>query len=269
MKTLIGKSGYLFLINDDGKELEIHCDNLCRISDVTLSRYTFSNYYIFVYPDKSYLYKQYLPDQYVVKYRPAFDIYKAKFNENCIDLTDCLQDGYYKTDTHIHFKGSYSVYKKFIETIQVNYAKEIHIDEKECELSSLHCGLGDLTWYENLGEQKIDATDTYYFNAEYSFYCQYTIIDGPIRFLTYALEDITIDLLDKVVNWEIISSSIIYIQNNGPKVIIFYDSFLLQSLKLYFDLFEVYFIKSVYDPNLITTINPDFVFEFRIERFLF
>jgi len=38
---------------------------------------------------------------------------------------------------------------------------------------------------------------------------------------------------------------------------------------LYIDLFyEVYMIKTIYNNNLIKLISPDFVFEFRVERFL-
>jgi len=32
---------------------------------------------------------------------------------------------------------------------------------------------------------------------------------------------------------------------------------------------EVYMIKNTYDETLVDKINPDFVFEFRVERFLF
>ena len=33
-KTLIGKNNYLFLINDSGQELKIHCDNLNLVNDI-------------------------------------------------------------------------------------------------------------------------------------------------------------------------------------------------------------------------------------------
>jgi hypothetical protein len=275
MKTLIGKSGYLFLMNDESKELDIHCNNLCTVNDLNLHRYTFKNYLLFVYPDKSYLFSKYLPDNYIATYRPSFDIYKQKFNERCIDLLDCLHgDVYYKTDTHINFKGSSFVYKLFIETVnnlfQLNLKlKHLNIESKIGELSHLNLGVGDLIWFGNLGNQVIDeTTDTFYFDSNYSFYYKYVIINGPIRFLDYSLNDKTLSLQNNVVNWDIISNSIIYIYNKGPKILIFYDSFLLQSISLYFDLFEVYFVKSVYDNVLINKINPDYVFEFRIERFL-
>jgi hypothetical protein len=80
-------------------------------------------------------------------------------------------------------------------------------------------------------------------------------------------------LEDKIVSWEVISKYILYINNNilknKYKVLIFYDSFLLSTISLYMELFkEVYMIKSMYNEEIKKLINPDYVFEFRIERFL-
>lgn len=63
-------------------------------------------------------------------------------------------------------------------------------------------------------------------------------------------------------------------ENNGEqkqyKVLLFYDSFLANVLDLYLKLFkEVYMIKDIYDRKYIEYIKPDYVFEFRVERFLF
>ena len=75
------------------------------------------------------------------------------------------------------------------------------------------------------------------------------------------------------LTWDILSDYILYQKNNiknKNKVLIFYDSLLLSGIDLYLDLFgEVYFSKSVYDINLINLIKPDYIFEFRCERFLF
>jgi len=83
-KTLIGKENILFLINDESEELKVHCENLLKIQDTTLSRYIHKNTYIFVYPNKSLIYKDYLPNEYVVQYRPAIEIYKNKFKNKII-----------------------------------------------------------------------------------------------------------------------------------------------------------------------------------------
>ena len=270
MKTLIGKQGYLFLMNDSARELDVHCKNVCLVNDLTLSRFTFPNYCLFVYPDKSFLYKDYLPDQYVAKYRPALEIYQSILKERCIDLLDCLKgDVYYKTDTHINLKGGYIVYQTFIQTVNHLFSwnlvpKQLDLQQKTCTLSSLQIGIGDLTWPNNLGDQIIDPMDTYYYHPSLSFYCK--PLDG-VKILNEYLEDKTDTIT--FIDWEIVTKYVFYVYNKGPKVLIFYDSFLLQSLGLYFDLFEVYFVKDVYSSMWIERIKPDYVFEFRVERFLF
>jgi len=282
-KTLIGKNNVLFLINDACKELEAHCNNLNLVKDNTLSRYQFKNYLLFVYPNKSFIYKHCLPDEYVVKYRPAFQIYNNKLKTNIYDLYEILkneEDVYYKTDTHINNKGNYIVYNYFIKILNQRLGlnvipKKIHLNVIHCELSTLQCGIGDLTWSDNLGNQTLsDKKDNYYFNDDIKFYCFYKIInENNIRFLNYNLKDNTKQLEGQIVNWDIVSKNIIYIKNNNAiplKVIIFYDSFLLAILSLYFDLFnELYLIKNIYDNEIINKIMPDFIFEFRVERFLF
>jgi hypothetical protein len=287
-KTLIGKENFLFLTNDSGQELKIHCDNLNLISDPNLSRYNFDKFLIVVLPNKSYIYRKYLPDNYHVKYRPALEIYKNKFNNKLIDAYDLLKDEedvYYKTDTHINLKGNYIIYKNFIEKVNEIYnlnlnIKNIKILSKSCHLNTLKYGIGDLTWADNLGNQELqDINDTYYYSEDFiDLYNSYVIKDeNDIRFLDYKIVDITKKLEEKneFTRWEIVSNHIIYKKNiekndNPIKVVIFYDSFLLSILPLYLDLFyEVYMIKSIYDNSLINLIKPDYVFEFRVERFLF
>jgi len=119
-KTLIGKNNYLFLINDTNRELEVHCNNLLLVNDITLSKYKNTNYILFIYPNKSLIYKKNLPDNYIVKYRPALDLYKNILGDKMIDLYDLLKDEediYYKTDTHINLKGNLLVYNYFINLI--------------------------------------------------------------------------------------------------------------------------------------------------------
>jgi hypothetical protein len=136
-------------------------------------------------------------------------------------------------------------------------------------------GIGDLTWKSNLGEQVLtDIKDIFYYNNEITwFYCKYIIKDdNNIRFLDYNLNDNTSALKETIVCWNIISKYIINIKNTNKipmKVIIFYDSFLLSVLPLYFSLFnEIYFIKNKYSDDIINLIQPDYIFEFRVERFL-
>tara|TARA_B110000046_G_scaffold156802_1_gene167770 strand:+ start:9959 stop:10219 length:261 start_codon:yes stop_codon:yes gene_type:complete len=82
-KTLIGKEGYLFLINDACRELEVHCDNLNLVNNEDLPQLQFDNYRLMVIPNKPLYYKKYLPNEYVCQYRPALDIYKIKHKIIC------------------------------------------------------------------------------------------------------------------------------------------------------------------------------------------
>jgi hypothetical protein len=239
---------------------------------------------IFIYPNKSLIYKDQLPNEYNVKYRPGIDVYKQKFKKNLYDLYEILKnekDIYYKTDTHINNKGNYLVYKYFIEIINIRLGlnieyKKIDLDIINCELKTLPYGIGDLTWSINLGDQYLeDIKDNFYFNEQISwFYCIYKIQkDNNIRFLKNDLIDNTDNMEGEGVSWDIVSNYIIYIKNNNKinlKIIIFYDSFLLHALPLYFYLFnEIYFIKEIYSNEIVELIKPDYIFEFRVERFLF
>ena len=123
-KTLIGKNNYLFLINDSCKELEVHCNNLNLVNKHNLSRYNLNNFLLIVIPNKSLIYKDYLPEEYIVKYRTGLQSYIEYFGEKLIDTYDTLNnetDTYYKTDSHINMKGSYLVYKYFIRDLECNF----------------------------------------------------------------------------------------------------------------------------------------------------
>ena len=283
-KTLIGKNNYLFLINDSSKELEQHCDNLNLVSDPNLSRYTFNNFFITIFPDKSVHCKDFLPDNYNIKYRSGLEIFKNKFKNKLLDTYQFLKDTddiFFKTDTHMNLKGTYIVYCEFIKEINKLYnlnleIKPIHLEKKECILTNTKYGYGDLTQFVNLGDQKLDnINDTYYYSNDIiPFYNLYKIQDSSIiRIINYDLEDKTKELEDKkeLLHWNIISKYIIHknTNTNAKKIVIIYDSFLLNTLPLYLDLFEnVYFIKEIYNNNFLNKINPDYVFEFRVERLL-
>jgi hypothetical protein len=283
IKTLIGKNNYLFLINDACRELEVHCDNLNLVKDKTLAKYDVKNFLLIVFPNKSLIYKNYLPDEYVFKYRPALNDYSKIFNEKIIDSYEVLKnenDVYYKTDTHINLKGNYIVYKYFIKKINEIYklnliSREIDIECKECVLTDLKCGIGDLLWHSNLGDQKVEEKkDTYYYSNNIKNYYYNHVIDknDDLRILSKELVDKNEQLEGKLISWEILSENILHkknISNNKFKIIIFYDSFLILALDLYLELFEeIYMIKDIYNKQFIDKIKPDYVFEFRVERFL-
>ena len=284
-KTLIGKNEYLFLINDSCRELEVHNDNLCIVANNFYNKYILNidKFLLIVFPNKSYIYKQYLPDNYNLQYRPAFDKYKNYLKKNILDGYDALKDKddcYYKTDTHINLKGAYIVYKEFVNKINQLYnlnisIKNINIENKICNLSELQLGIGDLTWEINLGNQILNNTldNFYYTNDMNNIYTKYkiNIQENYIKILEYDTNDITHTLIDKIIDWTIISKYILYKINPDLKykVLIFYDSFLLSTLELYLTMFNtVYVAKTIYNNNLIQLIKPDYIFEFRCERFL-
>jgi len=290
-KTLIGKENWLFLQNDSCRELEIHNDDYCNVSLNFYKKYEKykEKTILVVFPNKSLIYKQYLPDGYDLKYRKPFDIYAKYFDTHIIDGYNLLKDEeniFYKTDTHINNKGSLVIYYHFIDKINelfaLNITKQVYELKKiECEsLVEMNLAIGDLTWSFNLGDQSLSCIrDTFY-----------EIVDNPQLYIKYIFNDnkdivlfnyddnILIDetmlYINKILDWHILSKYILFKNNNknteNKTVVFFYDSFLCSSMHLYINLFtNVYFVKSIFNPKIIDLINPDYVFEFRCERFLF
>ena len=291
-KTLIGKNGYLFLQNDSCQELNVHHSNLQLCNKDFLHRYdTYKNkYLLIVMPNKSLIYKQYLPDGFDLKYRPAFNLYKEYLQDHILDCYEFLQheeDTYFKTDTHINLKGNYIVYKKFIQKIKDLFHlrvedKNINIIKSNCNnLLDCNFGIGDLTWTMNLGDQILeDVTDTYYSTDDFEPLVWRHTLNETSSFQLYKLKngglvDETQLNINKLVDWYMVSDYIFYKKNiscseNKIKVLIFYDSLLLSILPLYLNMFyEVYLYKTIYSKEIIDVIQPDYVFEFRVERFLF
>lgn len=283
-KTLIGKEGYLFLQNDSAGELEIHCRNICTANINTINLYRlYNNLILIIFPDKTIVCNRFLPDGYNAKYRPSIDIYKKLLQDKVIDTYDIVKniDSFYKTDTHMNFLAAYKCYIHAVNEINKKFSIniipiDIKIDNKECILSDLGLGIGDLTWEMNLGNQILDSKlDSYYYTNDISnIYCTYNITNnGNIRILNNSFKDITEDLENNTIDWNIISKYILYTNNskcnNHFKTLIFYDSFLLSTLNLWMNtLSETYFVKSIFNPQLIDIIKPDYIFEFRLERYL-
>ena len=94
-----------------------------------------------------------------------------------------------------------------------------------------------------------------------------------MNFYNYNFEKKTEELINNIVDWNILSNYIIETKNenidNNLKVLFFYDSFLISTLILYMKTFKnCIFIKSIYDVKMILHYNPNYVFEYRVERFL-
>ena len=202
-KTCIGKDGYLFLTNDSSSELEVHCNNLCLVSP-DLRRFDpyKEKYCITIIPNKSYVQKQFLPDEYNPKYRPGLDCYKSYFGHRLLDGLESVNDPdtFYKTDTHINVNGACRIYAKWIEHVNTLFGwnlptKQIVLQQATVNsLSELDLGIGDLTWKINLGNQTLaDTRDVYWSSDSFdSLYLRYILHEtSKIRILEYSFNDCT------------------------------------------------------------------------------
>lgn len=280
-KTLKGKHNYLFLINDAANSLNRHLfasnkkwRHIIRSKKITK---------LLVFPDKEIICKDFLPDDKKIKYRENLDHYIRYFKDNLLDPTNILDHSdYYKTDSHINNKGALKIYKYFnniistIHNINIPEEEVILEENKTDALSTIGKGIGDLTWDSNKGSVQLDdISDIYYrLPKKYDFYCTtYENNEKDFQILSSTLKNISSSYKNKSIDWHCISKNILYYKSDvasiNKKVIIFYDSFLLSSIGLYKNMFkEIYLIKNLYDDTYNNKIKPDYIFEFRVERFL-
>lgn len=230
--------------------------------------------------------QDFLPNKVEIIYRPGFNIYKNKFGSRLLDCNSILDIyDYYKTDTHINIKGSYKVFKMVIQKLEeifnvtINNFNNLQINSTQVQcLSELNEGVGDLTWDMNKGDLIIDnISDIYYSisNPSYTkFYLNIYLQDkDSYQILDIDLNDISSKYYNEKISWDIINIVYLYKKNIlykiNKRVIIFYDSFLLAVINLYKDIFkEVFLVKEIFRNDIINKINPDFIIEFRVERFL-
>jgi hypothetical protein len=286
-KTLIGKDGWLFLKNDSANEIQKHIDEFSNIRIESLHRYDIvkNKYFITIFPDKCFVCRSKLPYGYDVKYRADLDVYKKKFGDYLFDGYEVIGDEidkYYKTDNHMNFKGTVQIYFEFVKRINSLFnldliEKKVNVEFKIVDRLN-DVGHGDLTWSFNIGDQILyDITDIYYYSNDITDLYPTKILENKhgVNFLT--LENVELKnnsslVIGELFDWHIVSKYILHRKNKSEpkyKVLIFYDSFLLSTLFLYLDLFdEVYMQKNMFDQNLVDVIKPDYVFEFRVERFL-
>uniref|UniRef100_A0A6C0LYW2 AlgX/AlgJ SGNH hydrolase-like domain-containing protein n=1 Tax=viral metagenome TaxID=1070528 RepID=A0A6C0LYW2_9ZZZZ len=285
-KTLKGKDNYLFLINDGNNSLITHTTNKFHQSDKNIIREkkNINNFYLLIYPDKEVICKKFLPNNIELKYRTSFDLHKTMLGDDLLDVTNLLEPtDYYKTDSHMNNKGNLKIYNYFIDFLEKKFP-ENKIEKKKFELNkvetpsltSIGMGIGDLTWEYNKKNIILDDISDIYYKMpdEYNFYNKpYNYNEENFRILDKNLTDISIKYKNEFMGWDTVSNSIFYHKSKTPsvnkKVLVFYDSFLLHCIQLYKNLFnEIYFIKSTFNFNYLKIIEPDLVFEFRIERFL-
>ena len=289
-KTLLGKDNYLFLQNDTNLGLYNH-QNLSKIIlNINKLKFRYDKYInnmlFIIFPDKEIVCKKFLPNNIKCDFRQYADLYKIYFKNKLIETNSILDyTDYYKTDTHMNNKGAIKVYNKFINYINTLFNVNINILQSSfnkynvTSLSELNIGIGDLTWDINKGDMELaDISDIYYefniINYNNFYLNKYSINDNNFLILNKKLEDISKNYIDILIDWKCLSNNFLYKKNINyhinKKVLIFYDSFLTSSLNIYKNIFkEVFFSKTPFNKDIINLIKPDFIIEFRAERFLF
>lgn len=280
-KTLIGKEGYLFLHNDSSLEIEKHCNPRYTCNTIVLNTIAhIKNYILIVFPDKSYTLRQFLPDTIIPIHRPAFDQYAKVLGNRIVDgyaVIENTHEVFYKTDTHMNLKGVLLVLNAAIQQLNIVFGCTIDpftISLHRAEvnsLSPLQVGIGDLTWSPNLGNQTLESCHDIYYSTDTYTHIYKTIIGGYVTLLSSTLQDCTHMHATMYFTWDTLSEYIIY--RNNPhkkyKVLVFYDSFTVPVLPLLIGMFnEIYLAKQIFNKDLVDKINPTYVLEFRVERFL-
>ena len=200
---------------------------------------------------------------------------------------DLLKDSpelyYYKTDTHVNFNGAYKVYLHILDQVNARFGLklvpiDLELSQKRCVLNVENFAYGDLLEPENLGALQIseeDRQDVYWTSPDLDFwYYKKTVeLNAGFTFYDYKMKDVTSELGGQVLGWNLLRNHVMKFENRHNKsefvTLIFYDSFLCTSLQLWgLTLSTTYFIKNKFDPYFVEMIKPDYVLEFRIERFL-
>jgi hypothetical protein len=275
-KTLIGKEGYLFLTNDGNREIEKHCSKEYACNTDVVNMYSkLENFLLVVFPDKSYVLPQYLPDGFNPIYRPVFDHYRKALGDRIVDGYDIIKDTpeiFYKVDSHMNTKGCIMILNAAIG--RLNSLFGYILATVNCQLKRVECEPfeGDLTIPINLGGQQLESKrDVHYYADEYIYIRSLKVTGTPFRILTKTLEDCTVKLLGQQITWEIISEYIFYQKNADKtgKVVVFCDSFTIPNMCYILSMFnEVYLIKDKFRTKLVEMIAPTHIIEMRIERFL-
>tara|TARA_Y100000389_G_scaffold190557_1_gene215529 strand:- start:1433 stop:2326 length:894 start_codon:yes stop_codon:yes gene_type:complete len=292
-KTLVGKDGYLFLARTSGSGMEYHTGEkkITLHGTALAARYgpVIHKTFMVVVPDKEVVCREFLPDGLECAHRPHCDLYKRYFGRSIIDGFGLLDaTDYYKTDTHINNKGALKLYRAVVEFLNERFGLGIQNDGYDTSPAGVSAladhpvwhDLGDLTWPLNAGVLNLgDVSDTYHeiVSPPQALCPMGHIVESAVnkayRVLTLALEDVTEKWVGKHITWECTGKHILLCEGSKrpvqKRVLVFYDSMLLQQLGLYRELFSTaYFARSVFNQELVCKIDPDLVIEARAERFL-
>lgn len=284
IKTLVGKDGYLFLINDSANEIGKHSESFVPNCNLNIYKNIFEKIFLLVFPDKSYVCRNFLPDEYNdVENCNTIDVYNDYFGNKMVYPIEIIDHTmFYKTDTHMNLFGVYNVLKYFIEHLKKNFNIELNFPEitlsamnAENGIINLGKGIGDLMSALNKCDLLIEnISETYYYSNDLrNIYLGEKINDNSdVRILDYTLNDRTSEFNGQEIDWNIVSKYILHSEQDvgiDKKILVFYDSFSLQILDRLLKISNnVYLMKSsIYYP-VINITNPDIILELHVERFL-
>jgi hypothetical protein len=267
-RSLKGKKGYLFLVNDSNNEIRQHFDqtylnkfNEELFKKILNSRSNYCNnnnikYFFFMVPDKSYVCRDLLP----------FDITHLKRNYSKIehlvpDFSDKLDHScYWKTDTHINFVGgkeiTYHILKHIDPTINRHYFDQVIDEQMDVSVEYTIQPACDLVSNWSYSKEELQE----YRNEKQIYYNN--------KFAN--------DLENIPEQFKFNSNRQTYYCSNeksltDKKILIFRDSsteFLRNTMSIYPRELLCYWDHWCFNRELIEWYNPDIILEIRTERLL-
>lgn len=271
-RTLKGKNGFLFLINDSNYEIKQHYDfnyiNKFNSKEFLDSYYFKKNlfeknnidYYFFNIPDKSIVCKELLPF-----YNEHTTKIKRNVNEvnEIIDFENYLNHTcYYKLDSHINFKGGEILSYLFLNHIDNNF------DFNKWNNILNH----------NFIEEKYYRNNDLLFprNWSYSHKERENLLKEIQNDSETIIKPKNMNPLEIKEEFKFCKKRESFFYNNpnsfsNKTALIFRDStfeFLINYFSFYFRNMFIYWDHATVNDSLINHINPDIILEIRMERFI-
>jgi len=267
-KTLKGRKGFLFLINDSNNEIRQHFDlsyknnfndslfikilnfkaDFCRGKKI--------KYHFFLIPDKSVVCKDLLP----FKFSQIKRNYDNISNSVPDFVTKLDHTHYFKNDSHINYEGGKELAYYYLNHLDNSFKRKDYtklINDQISLVDRLY--VCDLTMPKNWS----------YSEEEKDEYLNEDIISFNNKFLVDIKEN-----LPKNFKFVMSRETEYYHNPEGFKdlrVLIFRDSstnLIRDSLSVYFKEILLYWDKWSFTPELIDWYKPDIILEIRTERFL-
>lgn len=267
-KTLKGKNGFLFLINDSNNEIKQHFDlsyknnfNASLFIKILDFKSKFCNeknieYYFLIIPDKSLVCKDFLPSKIRLIKRNYDSINNQIPNfANNLDHTH-----YFKKDSHINFVGGKELSYHYLNYIDNSFKRKDYEKLIETQISIVdRLYVCDLTKPNNWSYSEEEKEK--YPNKEVTFFKNKFLIDIK-------------ENLPEKFKFDGVRETEYYKNPKGYKdlkVLIFRDSslnYLKNTLSIYFKEILLYWDHWFFTPELIEWYKPDIILEIRTERFL-